>query len=205
MDLQRYLEEYILPRYAAFDKAHGIDHVRAVINRSLFYAGRYNADARMAYVVAAYHDLGLCENRENHHIVSGTILSRDHTLKKWFDEAQIEMMRQAVEDHRASAGHEPRNLYGKIVAEADRLIDPETVLRRTVLYGLQHYPQNGKELHYIRFKQHLIRKYGVQGYLKLWLPDSGNEIGLAALRRLLGDEQALQSCFERIYNEECSC
>ena len=189
MELQRYIETCIVPRYAAFDKAHGIDHARAVINRSLFYAGRYRADARMAYVIAAYHDLGLCEGRENHHIVSGNILAGDMELKRWFDEAQIEMMRQAVEDHRASAGCEPRTLYGKIVAEADRLIEPETVLRR----------------HYERFRQHIARKYGEQGYLKLWLPDSGNEVGLTALRRLLSDEEALRARFESLYDEERDC
>ena len=102
MELQRYIETCIVPRYAAFDKAHGIDHARAVINRSLFYAGRYGADARMAYVIAAYHDLGLCEGRENHHIVSGNILAGDMELKRWFDEAQIEMMRQAVEQRQKS-------------------------------------------------------------------------------------------------------
>lgn len=205
MELQRYIETCIVPRYAAFDKAHGIDHVRAVINRSLFYAGRYRADARMAYVIAAYHDLGLCEGRENHHIVSGNILAGDMELKRWFDEAQIEMMRQAVEDHRASAGCEPRTLYGKIVAEADRLIEPETVLRRTVQYGLQHYPRNSREQHYERFRQHIARKYGEQGYLKLWLHDSGNEVGLAALRRLLSDEEALRARFESLYDEERDC
>lgn len=41
-------------------------------------------------------------------------------------------MREAVEDHRASSDHEPRSIYGKIVAEADRIIDTDTTLRRTV-------------------------------------------------------------------------
>ncbi len=49
-------------------------------------------------------------------------------------------MREAVEDHRASTDHEPRSLYGKIVAEADRIIDPDTTLRRTVQYGLKQNP-----------------------------------------------------------------
>lgn len=202
MDLQKYIEESILPRYEAFDRAHGVDHVRAVINRSLFYAGRYNADARMAYVVAAYHDLGLCEDRERHHIVSGIILTEDIVLKNWFDDEQIEIMRQAVEDHRASIGHEPRNLYGRIVAEADRLIAPEIVLRRTVQYGMQHCPQSSKDAQYQRFKEHLVQKYGVNGYLRLWLPNTENEAALAELRQLLDNEEMLRAHFERIYNKE---
>ena len=39
-------------------------------------------------------------------------------------------MGEAVEDHRASSGHRPRSEYGLIVAEADRFIDPETIIRR---------------------------------------------------------------------------
>lgn len=31
----------------------------------------------MVYVIAAYHDLGLCEGCEFHHIVSGRILFAD--------------------------------------------------------------------------------------------------------------------------------
>lgn len=202
MCLQKYIEECIVPRYKNFDRAHGVDHVRAVINRSLFYAGRYGADARMAYVIAAYHDVGLCEDRERHHIVSGIMLAGDISLKRWFDESQIEIMRQAVEDHRASAGHEPRTLYGKIVAEADRLIDPSTVLRRAVQYGLQHYPQYGREEQFLRFKYHLIQKYGAQGYLRLWLPDTENEKNLLLLRRLLDDEKTLRTYFDDLYEDE---
>lgn len=134
--------------------------------------------------------------------MSGIILAGDISLKRWFDESHIEIMRQAVEDHRASAGHEPRSLYGKIVAEADRLIDPSTVLRRAVQYGLQHYPQYGREEQFLRFKYHLIQKYGAQGYLRLWLPDTENEKNLLLLRRLLDDEKTLRTYFDDLYEDE---
>ena len=49
-----------------------------------------------------------------------------------------------VEDHRASTDHEPRSIYGKIVAEADRIIDPDITLRRTVQYGLKQNPAADK-------------------------------------------------------------
>lgn len=60
--------------------------------------------------------LGLCEGREFHHLISGKILWADKKLRKWFPEEHILIMKEAVEDHRASNKHVPRSIYGKIVA-----------------------------------------------------------------------------------------
>ena len=136
--LKRYIEREIIPRYEHFDRAHDVGHVRTVIARSLELAARYEVDADMVYAIAAYHDTGLVNGRENHHLDAGRILAADHELRRWFSEEQVEVMRQAVEDHRASADHAPRSIYGRIVAEADRVIDPATIIRRTVQYGLAH-------------------------------------------------------------------
>lgn len=65
-------------------------------------------------------------------------------------------MREAVEDHRASSDHEPRSIYGKIVAEADRIIDTDITLRRTVQYGLKQNPVADEVWHYQRFHKHLM-------------------------------------------------
>ena len=121
-----YIETAIIPRYKEFDKAHNLSHVRTVIEESLALARQYpEADERLAYVIAAYHDTGLCRDRATHHLVSGEILMADSTLRQWFSDTEILLMKEAVEDHRASTDHEPRSIYGKIVAEADRIIDPE--------------------------------------------------------------------------------
>lgn len=171
-EIERYIEEQIIPRYTAFDRAHSIDHVRTVITESLALAEHYDVDRRIVYVTAAYHDLGLCEGRERHHIVSGEIVRADQQLCKWFSGDEIELIACAVEDHRASSDHEPRSIYGRIVAEADRVIDPEITLRRTVQYGLANYPQLDIEGQYARFCAHLQEKYAEGGYLRLWIPES---------------------------------
>ena len=155
IELQRYVQERIIPQYAGFDKAHQIDHVEKVIEESLKLALHYEVDSAMVYTIAAYHDLGLCEGREFHHIVSGKILLADETLHRWFTDEQMLQMKEAIEDHRASNRDAPRSIYGKIVAEADRIIDPEVTLRRTVQYGLSHYPEMDKEQQYERFRKHL--------------------------------------------------
>ena len=198
-----YIETEIIPRYEQFDKAHNLLHVQAVIEESLALAKLYpEADERLAYTIAAYHDTGLCRDRATHHLVSGEIIAEDANLLQWFGKEEIEIMREAVEDHRASTDHEPRSIYGKIVAEADRIIDPDTTLRRTVQYGLSHYPEMDKEHQYERFRKHLADKYAEGGYLKLWIPQSDNAGRLAELRQLITNEERIRRVFDQLYEEE---
>ena len=123
LDIMEYVENHILPRYADFGKSHGLSHVMRVIKNSIELARFTGADIDMAYVVAAYHDLGMNGPRAIHHLTGGKILASDARLKKWFSPERIVIMKEAVEDHRASASRQPRSIYGKIVAEADRALD----------------------------------------------------------------------------------
>ena len=200
-ELRLYIEQEIIPRYDHFDAAHQRDHVEAVIERSMKLAQYYPVDHNMVYAIAAYHDTGLTEGRDTHHLVSGIIIRNDQHLHQWFNEEQISTIAQAAEDHRASAKNEPRSIYGKIVAEADRLINPYTVCLRTVQYSLSHYPDYNKEQHYQRFKQHLDEKYSDHGYLKLWIPESDNAAQLEKLRAIIRDEQQTKIIFEKIWSE----
>ena len=200
--LCEHIRERIIPQYVNFDKAHRIDHVEKVIEESMKLALHYEVNSAMVYTIAAYHDLGLCEGREFHHIVSGKILFADETLWQWFTDDQMLQMKEAIEDHRASNKQAPRSIYGKIVAEADRIIDPEITLRRTVLYGLSHYPEMDKEHQYERFRKHLADKYAEGGYLKLWIPQSDNAGRLAELRQLITNEERIRRVFDQLYEEE---
>lgn len=200
--LTHYIETEIIPRYEHFDKAHNLSHVRTVIEESLALAKEYNVNESMAYTIAAYHDTGLCRDRATHHLISGEILKLDTTLRQWFNEEEIETMREAVEDHRASMDHEPRSIYGRIVAEADRVIDPIITLRRTVQYGLKQQPEADKEWHYQRFHQHLMDKYAPGGYLKLWFPNSKNAERLKELQAIILNENLLKEIFNKLFSEE---
>ena len=196
-----YVEREILPRYNHFDTAHQRNHAEEVIARSLALAEHYDVDKNMVYAIAAYHDIGLCEGRDTHHLVSGRIIREDKKLRDWFDEGQIETMAQAAEDHRASSGHEPRSIYGKIVAEADRLISPEKVIRRTIQFGLDHHPELDKEGQYQRFREHLLEKYSDTGYLRLWIPESDNAPRLEELRKIIRDESKTREAFEQTFEK----
>jgi len=214
--LVAYVEQEILPRYAAFDAAHQEDHVRTVIAQSLSLARIINEspnymnadgsktliDIDMAYTIAAYHDTGLVESRDTHHIASARIIRADTKLLQWFSHEQIEIMADAAEDHRASAKSEPRTIYGRIVAEADRDINPIKIILRTMQYGFAHYPELDKEGHYKRTLEHLHEKYAEGGYLKLWIPESPNGERLAKLRDIIHDETLLRQIFEEIWEEE---
>ena len=199
LDLMEFVEKNILPRYAAFDKAHNLTHINRVISRSLELASKIGADPNMAYAIAAYHDLGLEGPRAVHHLTSGKILAADQRLQKWFTNEQLKIMKEAVEDHHASTSHTPRSLYGKIVAEADRDLEPSIVFRRTIEYGIDHYPEKNKEEQWQRFLSHMENKYSSHGYIRLWLPNSPNEQNLKRIRELISAPQLLREEFDRIY------
>lgn len=197
--LIEYIEQEILPQYDHFDAAHQRNHAEEVTERSLALAQYYDVNKDMVYAIAAYHDTGLREGRDIHHRASGRIIREDMRLREWFNEEQIETMAQAAEDHRASSGHEPRSIYGKIVAEADRLISPEKVIRRTIQFGLDHYPELDHEGQYQRFKAHLLEKYSDTGYLRLWIPESDNAARLEELRAIIRDENKMRAAFEQLF------
>lgn len=202
LDLVEFIETQILPQYTSFDKAHNLEHVTRVIRRSLDLVKQTGTDINMVYTIAAYHDLGMSGPRAVHHITGGKILAADTRLRRWFSAEQIKIMKEAVEDHRASASHAPRSIYGKIVAEADRDIVPEVVFRRTVQFGLANYPEKSREEHWERFREHMDNKYSQNGYIRLWIPGSPNEQQLKQLREVIDNPELLRKKFNQYYDEE---
>ena len=210
--LREYIEREVLPRYDAFDSAHRRDHARRVMARAMMLYRQLRermapSDApivtmmpEMVYTAAAMHDLGLAEGRKEHHTASGRIIRACSALRRWFDDRQVELIAQAAEDHRASAATSPRSLLGCIVAEADRDVEPERIVQRTVEYGLSHYPTLDREGHWRRTLEHLHEKYAEGGYIKLWLKESPNAAPLTELRALIRDEKRLRILFNQYFD-----
>lgn len=196
------IEEEIMPRYEDFDKAHDRRHAFTVMSHSLQLTKFYDVDIAMVYTIAAYHDLGLSEGRATHHTASARIVREDERLRQFFTQEQIDTIADAVEDHRASNTREPRTIYGKIIAEADRIIDADTIMTRTVQYGLSHYPTLTKEEHIERAVTHIHEKYGRGGYLKLWIPESPNAARLEEFRTMIEDTDVLKKNLEEIWDRE---
>lgn len=200
-EIREFVEREIVPRYDGFDAGHGRDHVQTVISQALSLAQYYpEVDRCMLLVAAAYHDLGLAFGRELHHIHSARIVREDERLQQWFNEDEINTIADAAEDHRASSDHEPRTIYGRIVAEADRIIDGETIVRRALQYGLKHEPGLDREGQYRRLMEHMREKYDYGGYLQLWIPESDNAKQLEAFRQTLANEEAFRRLFDTIYD-----
>ena len=202
LDLVEFIETQILPQYQQFDRAHNMEHVTRVIRSSLQLAQQTGADVDMVYAIAAYHDLGLTGPRAIHHLTSGKILMADARLKRWFSPEQLRLMKEAVEDHRASASRAPRSIFGKIVAEADRDLEPNNVIRRTIQFGLANYAQLDREGHWQRLLQHLEEKYSTRGYIHLWISGSRNERWLNELRELIEHPNNMRPIFDKIFDDE---
>ena len=201
LEIMEFVERQILPRYNAFGESHGLRHVTRVIKNSLRLADVTGADIDMVYVIAAYHDLGMEGPRAIHHLTSGKILMADARLKKWFNADQLKVMKEAVEDHRASSSRQPRSIYGKIVAEADRDIDVHEIFLRAIQYGKENGPDKTVEEHWERFAQHMDEKYSNNGYIKLWIPNSPNVKALKELRNIIEDKKLLRKAFDDIWKE----
>lgn len=201
-EIKEYIYREILPRYAAFDDAHKEDHALTVIEQAMKLIEGHESlvDRNIVMMAAACHDLGLINGRDNHHTDSGKIIRADRNLRQWFSEEEIELIAQAAEDHRASGKSAPRSIYGMLIAEADRVIDGETIIRRTVQFGFKHYPDLDREGHIARAVAHLKEKYGRGGYLKLWIPWSDNAARLSALQDIIADDEAILEEVKRIYN-----
>ncbi len=200
--LKIHLHDTIIPFYRAFDPAHQMDHVKTVIENSLDIAKDYDVNLDMVYVIACYHDIGMQFGRKDHHITGGHFLYHDAYLRLFFSEEEMIMMKEAIEDHRASKEEEPRSIYGKIIAEADRDISLEIVMLRTVQFGYKHYPDISKEEHIARAYEHILEKYGPQGYLKLWLKTKKNQEGLQEIHAMLRDRKKMEAYLERLYENE---
>ena len=220
-ELEEYIRKIIIPRYAGFDPAHREDHALTVISQAMVLLDgmkswtdshpdcediwKSHVDWEMLLAAAACHDLGLANGREYHHLDSGKMIRCDERLREWFSPEQIETIAQAAEDHRASGKTPPRSIYGMLVAEADRVIDSETIIRRTIQFGFKNYPELDREGHIERAVSHLREKYGRGGYLKLWIPWSDNAARLAELQELIADDTAVRSAVSRILESVLYC
>lgn len=189
-DLKKYIEENIFPEYSKNEPAHNIDHIKYVIDRSFKFANTIpNINYAMVYTIAAYHDIGHHIDSKKHEIISGEIMSKDKNLKKFFSEEELQIIKEAIEDHRASSDHEPRSIYGKIVSTADRNNTVEACLRRSYTYGKKLEPTLTDDELFEKAYKALNKKFGKNGYAKFFFKDEEYENFLKEIRTLLADKK----------------
>lgn len=163
-EIVSYIETNIFPKYEGLN-GHAIKHINKVIERSLKFAEQApGVNLNMVYVIAAYHDLGRLIDDETHNIESAKMLRADEFLRNHFSDKEIETMAEAVEDHRASLGREPRSIYGKIVSSADRNPNVESMLERAYDYNRHLHPEYSEDETIEDVRVHLREKYAPDGY-----------------------------------------
>ena len=189
-ELKKYIEENIFPEYSKNEPAHALGHIQYVIDRSFELVAQNDLDVNldMVYTIAAYHDIGHHIDSKNHEIISADIMSKDENLKQFFTDEELIVIKDAIEDHRASSKEDPRSIYGKIVSSADRNNTVEACLRRTYTYGKKLDPNATDEELFLRAYDVLTKKFGEGGYAKFYFKDRVYEEFLKELRELLSNK-----------------
>ncbi len=189
-ELKNYIENNVLPEYEKNEKGHDINHIKDVIDRSFELVKENNLDVNpdMVYTIAAYHDIGHHIDSKTHEIISADMMFKDEELKKFFNDSERMIIKEAIEDHRASAKEDPRSIYGRIVSSADRNNKVELCLKRTYTYGKKLNPEATDEELFLRAHDVLTKKFGEDGYAKFYFKDAKYEQFLKDIRKLLKDK-----------------
>ena len=189
-ELKKYIEENIFPEYNKNEKGHNIDHIKYVIDRSFELVRENNLDVNldMVYTIASYHDIGHHIDSKTHEIISADIMYKDDNLRRFFNDEERLIIKEAIEDHRASSKGDPRTIYGRIVSSADRNNTVEACLKRTYTYGKKLDPNATDEALFLRAHDVLTKKFGEDGYAKFYFKDKKYEEFLKEIRSLLSNK-----------------
>ena len=189
-EIREHIENNVFPEYQKNEPAHNLSHIKYVIDRSFKFAQTVpNINYDIVYVIAAYHDIGHHIDPKKHELVSAEIMQKDQELKKFFSEDELKIIKEAIEDHRASSDHEPRSIYGKIVSTADRNNSVNSCLERSYFYGKKLHPEYSDDELFNRAYGHLKQKFGENGYAKFFFKDEEYEKFLTDIRKLLSNKE----------------
>ena len=200
--LRVYLRLHILPLYKKFDLAHDVKHAEMVADFCVRLAKLVKADPDIAYAVGLLHDVGIQIDRETHNLESGKFVRNSTFLKTIFNKDQVEMIAQAVEDHRASNTYPPRNIYGKIVADADRsdFMKAEDWMVRTWKYRKDMQKTHSDEEIFDEMFKRMQVSFGPNGTVKFYLPESEKILGpeFRRTKELAKDKEATYKIFKKL-------
>lgn len=201
--LKKYLKKQILPKYILNDEGHNIKHINYVIKRSIKFSKTVsNIDKNIVYTVASYHDLGYYKDPKNHEKIAAEIFKNDNNIKTFFTEEEINLIIEAIEDHRASKGGEPRNIYGKIIASADKNVSVDDIIKRTYIYIIKYdgVDKNNFEFIFNKIKEHIKEKYGKKGYAtnNMYFKDKKYDKYLKKINNLLDNEKKLEKNIKKL-------
>lgn len=197
-ELENYIKNQILPQYEKNDNGHSLEHIDYVLKRCFKFAKQFqNIDLNILYTIATFHDIAHHIDKKNHEKLSAEIFYNNEKMREFFTEEERIIIKEAIEDHRASSNSTPRSDYGKIISSADRSTDIDDFLRRTHAYTLKHFPNSTKQEMIERAYEHTEQKYGKSGYAKHYVKDEEYENFRENINRLLSDK----NLFAEKYNK----
>ena len=200
-DLENYIKNEILPQYEKNDSGHSLPHIDYVLKRCFKLSEQFeNIDFNMLFAIATFHDIAHHIDKKNHEKLSAEIFYNDEKMKDFFSEDERNLIKEAIEDHRASSDSSPRSDYGKIISSADRSTDIDDFLRRTHAYTLMHFPDCTKEEMLKRAYDHTEQKYGKSGYAKHYVKDEEYENFREEINLLLQDSEKFEAKYYKINN-----
>ena len=198
-ELISYVKERVFPQYALNDAGHSLEHIDYVIRRSLAFAEQFTKiNPDIVYTVAAFHDIAHHIDKKNHEKLSAEAFYSDERMKSFFTQEQRVIIKEAIEDHRASLEGEPRSDYGKIISSADRSTDAEEFLRRTHAYTLRYFPGISEEEIVERAYAHTLEKYGDNGYAKHYVIDEEYENFREYINSILKDKEVFSDKYKQV-------
>lgn len=197
--LIEYVDKNILPLYDKNEQGHGTLHIKYVLRRCFLLSNQFDKiNYDILYTIAVYHDIAHHIDKHNHEILSAEIFINDNFMKSYFNDEDRCIIKEAIEDHRASAKSEPRSVYGRIISSADRSTDLNEFLKRTHSYTLKHYVTKSTQDFIDRAYEHATDKYGNNGYAKHYIKDTEYEDFLDEIRNLLEDKNAFAEYYIKI-------
>lgn len=201
VSLISYIQTYILPEYTKNDNGHGIEHINYVIDRCFRFAEQFdNIDLDMLYTMAAFHDIAHHIDKKNHEILSAKIFYDNEDMKQFFSDEQRIIIKEGIEDHRASSTSAPRSNYGKIISSADRSTDVDDFLKRTHAYTLKHNHESTIEEMLERAYEHTKDKYGNNGYAKHYVIDEEYNQFRKEITNLINDKEKFKIRYLEVNN-----
>ncbi|MDD3340638.1 MAG: hypothetical protein PHN72_00330 [Bacilli bacterium] len=201
--LKKYIEDNIVPEYQLNDGGHDINHINYVLNRALEIGDAYHLNMDVLYTCVMYHDIACHIDRKRHEVLSGIRAYEDVFLNTFFFKEEMIIIKEAIEDHRASLNHEPRNLYGKIVSSADRKVDVKTYLISALSFDMKKYPEMTKEELIEDSYLFANEKYGKEGYAikKSYVNDQKYKQFLQELQYLIENKDLYNEVAQAVYEE----
>lgn len=206
--LKKYIDNKIMIKYKDNNYGgHGWEHIQDVIKRSFELIEKFSLEVNpdLVYTIAAYHDIGYRQDPDNHEQVSSEIFMQDEMMKEFFNDEERTIIAEAIVDHRASLEYEARSIYGKIVSSADRAIDVDIMLKRSIAFQAEKHKSENPTIEQVieySFKK-LSSKYGNGGYAKMYFPDDKYKNYLEKMNKLFTDKnEFIKAELDLISNNE---